>query len=193
MSFRAYLDESSANRGDDQQEYLVCAAILPEDACDAARDCLRPLLLPGQIKFHWTDESDVRKHEIVAQIVALGSMNVVVAHLDARLRKVERYRRKCLEVVYYELLAMGVFDVVLESRSPKQDKSDRAHIVGLQGQGLDKRIRITHQRGGDEPLLWIADAVLGSINAAHLGEASYYEALNSTLIVESRTSESRLP
>ncbi|GAA2952505.1 hypothetical protein GCM10010459_03130 [Microbacterium schleiferi] len=37
-------------------------------------------------------------------------------------KKVERYRRKCLEVVYHELRGMGVTDAALEHRS-------RAHLV----------------------------------------------------------------
>lgn len=193
MTFRAFIDESSAQRSDAEQEYLICAAILDENECDAARESLRPLLLPGQIKVHWTDESSSRRRKIITRIADLGPMNVVVAHLDAKLKRTERYRRKCLEALYYELIAMRVFDAVLESRGPKQDQKDRSHIVALQGQVLDKRLRVTHQRGGDEPLLWIPDAVLGAINAAHLGETSHYDNLRSTLVVESRTPDSRYP
>ncbi len=139
------------------------------------------------------DESASRQRKIVTQIVQLGPMHVGVAHLDAKLKKVERYRRKCLETLYHDLIAMEVFDVVLECRTPKQDERDKAHVVALQGQGFDTRLRISHQRGGDEPLLWIPDAVLGAINAAYLGDGSYLEALSSTLVLERRTPESRLP
>ncbi|MBF4632766.1 hypothetical protein ITJ42_16235 [Clavibacter michiganensis subsp. phaseoli] len=188
--FRAFLDESSANRGDERQEYLVCAALISDADCDSVREQLRPLLLPGQIKLHWTDESERRRRDIVSRIVDLGPMNIVVSHLDARRKRVERYRRKSLEVLYHELVTMETFDLTLECRSDSQDKDDRAHIVALQSQGLDRRLRIGHQRGGDEPLLWIADAVLGSINAAHLGNSEHYDELQSTLLIEARTSDS---
>lgn len=191
MTFRAFLDESSANRAGDQQEYLICAAIISAEVCHEARAQLRSLLLPGQIKVHWTDERPTRRRQIVSQIVDLGPMSVVVAHLDARLRKVERYRRKCLETLYHELIAMKVFDLTLESRTPNQDEADRAHIVALQGQGLDTRVRIAHMRGGDEPLLWIADAVLGAINAEFLGDCSYIDELRPTLVLETHTPESK--
>lgn len=184
------MDESSANRGPNHQEYLLCAALVPVEECDDIREQLRPLLLPGQIKFHWTDESDRRKHDIVRRIVELGPMSIVYSHLDVRRKKTERYRRKTLESVYHSLVDMEVFDLTLECRTNAQDRYDVQHIVGLQGQGLDKRLRISHLRGGDEPLLWIADAVLGSLNAEYQGEDSYIAALRSTLLIEERTAES---
>lgn len=76
---------------------------------------------------------------------------------------------------------------------PSQDKLDRAHIVGVQNSGQSKGVRITHLRGGDEPLLWIADAVLGAINSDYLGEKSHLEALSQTFVVHRYTSESLVP
>lgn len=191
--FRAFLDESSANRGEAQQEYLVCAALIPDFECDDLRDQLGPLLLPGQVKVHWTDESERRRQEIVARIVELGPINVVISHLDARRRKVERYRRKCLERTYHELIDMQVYDLTLECRTDNQDRDDLAHIVALRGQGMDRQLRISHRRGGDEPLLWIADVVLGAVNSAHLGQEQHLEALQSTLMIEERTADSLQP
>lgn len=159
------------------QEYLIGSAIIPAHKCDTMREALRPLLLPGQIKLHWTDESKARKRAIVDRVCELEPVSVVIAHLSERHRKTERFRRKCREVLYQELLQMEVHDLTLESRSRSQDNKDRAHIVALQGQGLGRSIRISHLRGGDEPLLWIADAVLGAINSAPLGEEQYLEAL----------------
>lgn len=191
MGFQAFLDESSAHRASDQMEYLICAAIIPETACDEVREQLRSLLLPGQIKFHWTDESPARRREIVSQIVDLGPMSAVVAHLYADRRKNERYRRKCLETLYHELIAMQVYDLTLESRDRKQDGRDVAHLVALRTTGLYPSLHVDHMRGGDEPLLWIADAVLGAINAEFLGDCSYIDALRPTLVLETRTPESK--
>ncbi|WP_227993987.1 hypothetical protein [Pseudactinotalea sp. HY160] len=189
-AIRAFLDESSTVRTPERQEYLVCAALLQADECDAVRDELKKLLLPGQIKLHWSDESDRRKRKIVAAVSSLHPMNVVVRHLDVRTRRIERYRRKCLEAVYYEMSEMDVNDLILETRTPTQDGQDRAHIVALQGQGLDRSLRIQHQRGGDEPLLWIPDAVLGAINADARGEARHLEELADTLLIHKHTADS---
>jgi len=193
IQFRAFADESSANRGENQQEYLIGAALIPADKCETLREKLRPLLLPGQIKLHWTDESEPRRRSIIKLLCELDAMNVVIAHRSARQKKTERFRRKCLGDFYSEMAAMNVQDVTLESRSPKQDKLDRAHIVGLQNSGLTRDVRIAHLRGGDEPLLWIADAVLGAINSDFLGEKSHLEALSRTFVVHRCTSESLIP
>lgn len=152
---------------------------------------MRSLLLPGQVKVHWTAESEARRRRIVETITSLGPMNVVVSHLDEYRKKVERYRRKCLEVVYRELAGMGVTDAALEHRSHSQDAADRAHIVALQAQSLDHSLRISHPKGGEEPLLWIADAVLGAINSRHLGIPEHYDALVGTLAFEEMTPDSQ--
>lgn len=190
---RAFLDESSRVLSDELQEYLVGAALLNARECDDVREELRPLLLPGQVKLHWTDESRRRRSKIIDAIVSLGPMNVVISHVSARQRRTERFRRKCLEALYYEFAAMEVHDVLLESRSVKQDKDDRAHIVALQGQGLYRGIRIQHRRGGDEPLLWIADAVLGAVNSAESGEPDHLDALSETILLRERTADSLVP
>lgn len=186
----AYVDESSCNRSDSTQEYLIGAAIM--DAADEAaiREELRPLLLPGQRKLHWTDERESRRRRIVAAIASLEPMNFIVAHLSQRQAKTERFRRKCLETLYYELASAEVLSVTLESRGLAQDKKDRGHIVGLQAQGLHQGVRIQHLRGGEEPLLWIADAVLGSLNSAYLGEPAHFEVLQHTIMLQQHTPDS---
>lgn len=190
---RAFLDESSSVLSDDRQEYLVGATILEGSACEAVRDELRPLLLPGQIKLHWTDESARRRARIVDAIAGLGTMQVIVSHVSERQNRTERFRRKCLESLYYEFASMKLYDVLLESRSPRQDKCDRAHIVALQGQGMGRGIRVSHQRGGDEPLLWIADAVLGAVNSARRGETAYLDVLKEVILLQAQTTESLEP
>ena len=186
----AYVDESSCIRSETTQEYLIGAAIL--DAADEAaiREELRPLLLPGQIKLHWTDEQESRRRRIVSAIASLEPMNFIVAHLSQRQAKTERFRRKCLETLYYELAGHEVYRATLESRGSSQDNKDRAHIVALQGQGLNSGVRIQHLRGGDEPLLWIADAVLGSLNSAHLGEPAHLDKLQDTIMLQQHTPDS---
>lgn len=189
---RAFVDESSCVRTISSQEYLVGAAIVTAGDCEALREELQTLLLPGQIKPHWTDESDRRRRTITQAIADLGSMHVVVAHLSGRNRKTERYRRKCLETLYYELGEADVLDVTLECRSDTQDKRDRAHIVSLQNKGWCPGMRINHRRGGDDPLLWIPDAVLGAVNASYFGESVYLDMLRDSILIEKRTPESLL-
>lgn len=187
---RGFIDESSAVRSGTRQEYLVGAAVVPPGDCEDIRAELKPLLLPGQIKVHWTDESEKRRQTIVDAIIGLGAMNFVVTHVSERSNKTERFRRKCMERLYFELGAADVWDLTLESRTPPQDKGDRRHIVALQGQGYDRRIRISHARGGDEPLLWIPDALLGALNSARGDDPQYWDRLSETVVVEAATVES---
>lgn len=189
--YAAFLDESSAVRSEEHQEYLVCAAVVPVQEAEAIREKLLPLRLKGQIKLHWTDESEARQRKIVAAISAMAPMTAVITHLSHRQRKTERFRRKCLETIYYELAGMGVRDVTCEARTPSQNKDDLAHIVALRSQKVvSADFRINHCRGGEDPLLWLPDIFLGAINARHKGDSRYYDALQEFLILESKTPES---
>lgn len=190
-TFRGFIDESTAMRSSTRQEYLIGAALIATDQCDEIRERLRPLLLPGQIKLHWIDEQSTRRRAIVASICDLGAIHVVVTHLDEKRRSTERFRRKCLEELYHEMVSMNIFDLTLEGSTPPQDRSDVAHLVALRAQGLNPRVRINHRRGGDEPLLWIPDIVLGAINSAQIGETSHYEALSESIIIHRRTADCR--
>lgn len=186
----AFADESSVPRGPDRQEYLICAAIIDTGELDSIREILRPLLLPGQRKLHWTDESDRRRREIVAMLTEIDAMQVIVTHRSARSRKTERYRRKCLEQLYFELEQMKVQELTLESRLASQDRKDHEHLAAVNGRGHTLAVRINHVRGGNDPLLWIPDILLGALNAAHLGITAYWESLRGQVVLEKSTPDS---
>lgn len=166
---------------------MVCAAIIDTEHLDAVRDALVQLRLPGQIKLHWTDESSKRRQRIIDTVCALDSMQAIITHRSEPSRKTERYRRKCLEQLYFELSEMGVQNITLESRQVAQNRRDVAHIVALQGQGQHPELRLRHKRGGDDPLLWIPDTVLGALNSAHLGQSHYWESLEDKVILHHPT------
>lgn len=186
----AYIDESSARRPPRNQEYMVCAAILEYDDLDKVRAELRPLLLPEQIKLHWTDERTSRRRKIVETLSTIDSMQAVITHRSELSKKTERYRRKCLEQMYFELSSMGICNVTLEGRQEAQNSKDIEHIVALQGQGQGAGIRLRHVRGGDDPLLWIPDIVLGALNSVYLGEEQYWDQLHDKVILNRPTPES---
>jgi hypothetical protein len=112
-SLIAYVDESSSLRETDRQEYLVCAVLISDEEKVAVRDALKPLRLRGQIKLHWTDESSSRRNKIVQSIAALHPMTAVIPHLSERRNRTERFRRKCLENLYYHLCQMHVGHALL--------------------------------------------------------------------------------
>lgn len=186
----AYIDESSAYRPPNRQEYMICAAILDSQDLEQVREELRPLLLPGQVKLHWTDERNSRRRKIVETLSGIDSMQAIITHQSEVSKKTERHRRKCLEQMYFELSEMHVHSVTLESRQEAQNKRDLAHIVALQGQGQSVNIRLQHVRGGDDPILWIPDAVLGALNSVHLGEEQYWEKLYEKVLLNRPTPDS---
>lgn len=137
---RAYIDESVALRPRGQQEYLIGAALVADDASDEVRGHLRALALPGQLKLHWKDESETRRRWIVGRIAELAPMTVVVTQMSEAARRTERCRRKCLEVLYHELVAMHVHDAVLEQRSPGVPRGG-----GLSGPRRRDRDGVSHR------------------------------------------------
>ena len=189
--YQAYVDESSARRGLHQQDYIICAVLIEKGRCEQIRENLSKLLLRGQRKLHWTDESTERRKKIVEAIASLENpMHAVITHRSQISKKTERFRRKCLEELYYELVNMEVYSVYLESRQSKQNEKDIAHIVALQDQNQASNIIITHKKGSEEPLLWIADVVLGAINADFLGDKAYLEQLQESIVLNKATRDS---
>ena len=186
----AYIDESSAYRPPNRQEYLICAAIIDSQDLEQVREELRPLLLPGQVKLHWTDERNSRRRKIVETLSGIDSMQAIITHQSEVSKRTERHRRKCLEQMYFELSEMHIHNVTLESRQEAQNKRDLAHIVALQGQGQSVNIRLQHVRGGDDPILWVPDAVLGALNSVHLGEEQYWEKLYGKVLLNRPTPDS---
>lgn len=189
-SFVAFIDESCAFRPQGWKVYMVCAALVEPERIGDMRMRLEPLLLPGQKKLHWTDENIRRKLVISREVGAIGNMNAIVSHYGGASGQEERFRRKRLEQIYFELEAMGVCRVVLESRTTKQDAEDQAHIVALQQKGVVPNIRIEHKPSGDEPLLWIPDAVLGALNLRHKGQGECWGLLSESIVLEKKTPES---
>ncbi|MDN6537667.1 MAG: hypothetical protein L0K73_12820 [Corynebacterium variabile] len=186
----AYVDESSTKRGNGTQEYLVCATIIDVDAAERIREKLSSLRLPGQVKLHWTAESDKRRRRIIAVIAGLEVAQVLIAHRSETAPRTERYRRKCLEQLYFELQQMEILDVILESRRPGQNTKDLEHIVALQNRGQATGIRLSHVRGGEEPLLWIPDAVLGAFNTRFFGQDEFWSAVCDCVTVLRSTPDS---
>lgn len=191
--YSAFLDESSALRSENRQEYLVCAAIVPQESAEEIREALLPLRLKGQIKLHWSDEDEFRRRKIVSTIAELTPMTAVVTHISQPQKKTEHFRRKCLETIYHELCRMGIHQLTCESRTESQNKKDIAHLLTLrQRKWVLDQFDISHCRGGDDPLLWIPDVFLGAINARHKGVTEHYEALKDFVVYDAATESSLL-
>ena len=169
------------------QEYRVCAVVVSDEQDNVVREAVRPFLLRGQVKFHWKIEPERRRQSFLSVTTNQVFYAIVVCDRSASQRHHERQRRKTLELLYRELEARDVTQVTLESRTPSQDRLDVAHIAGLKSAGLFRPFRLVHQRGGDEPILWISDVLLGAGNAVRKGDASYSSLLSQISVLELNT------
>ncbi|BBX94687.1 hypothetical protein MBOE_63360 (plasmid) [Mycolicibacterium boenickei] len=88
-----YVDETKP-----RSSYVVVASVHGADDVQALRQVVRRLLLPGQRYLHMKDESEGRKREIAAEIVAAQvQANVYMA--GKRYRTNNERRAKCLEAL----------------------------------------------------------------------------------------------
>ncbi|HJG47073.1 MAG TPA: hypothetical protein K8V62_11955, partial [Corynebacterium variabile] len=97
---------------------------------------------------------------------------------------------KCLEQLYFELEQMKVTELTLESRLAVQDRRDTLHLVAMQDRGLARELHLQHLRGGEDPVLWVPDIMLGALNATHYDVHEYWNALRDQIVLNKRTPES---
>jgi hypothetical protein len=174
---RAFVDESSVIH-DSKQEYRICAVLVPFEKETELREAVKSFLSKGQMKFHWTQEDRRRRQRFTDFISRLNLVCLVVTHSDEPRRNDERYRRKCFEKLYQELATRDIGMLIIEARSKAQNLLDIEHIVGLRGRGMHSNLYLTHIAGKEEPLLWMADAILGAVNAAALGDETHAQKLS---------------
>ncbi len=174
----------------DKHEYLLCAVIVERGDETRLRAAVEPFLLRGQLKFHWKVEPERRRKSFLAIVAAMDFEAIVIIDTSVSQHHQERQRRKALELLYAQLEALDVTDVTLEGRTATQDRLDINHIAGLKSAGVFTRVRLTHMRGGDEPLLWIPDALLGVTNANRGGNDTYRSIVTNISLVVMNTAGS---
>lgn len=177
-SIIAWVDESGSSSEHDPGTYILAAAITAGPV-DDIRNTMRALRLRGQIKLHWRDERPSRKLRITDTLASINIEHLVVVTTQHHAQvSLERRRRLTLQLLLPELAALGVGQVYFESRGESDDKRDRKMLNFLRQQRLvDATLRIDHVGGGDEPLLWIPDAVCGMVSARRSGDPAYYDKL----------------
>ncbi len=150
-----------------QGMYLVAAAIASPRSCDPARAELRKLVPKGAGRLHWRNESDPRRRKIAATISRLDCVNVVIVGLQVDPRKQERARSKCMERLFYELGLRDVTRAWIESRTPELNERDRTLVARLRSRGaLPAGLFVDFEVPSVEPMLWVPDAVAGSVGMA---------------------------
>ncbi len=76
--------------------YVLAAVVVDPAVCEPARDALRALLLKGQRRLHWRDESAARRQQVIDCVAGSGVCAVGVAGSPVERTKQERARRVCI-------------------------------------------------------------------------------------------------
>jgi hypothetical protein len=183
MVLKAWGDESGSAHDLDPGSYVFGAVITDGvDVEERARERLRKLLLPGQRKLHWRDESDKRKDKFIATLPELGLTGIVVTRVGPLDERIERRRRKCFEHFALALIRHNVWYLCLESRDPAGDVRDLAMANALRAsQVIPAGFRLEHAAGSSDPLLWAADIACGAIVAARTGERRWLSQIERTI------------
>ncbi len=149
-----FIDESRRPSG-----YYVAAAVTVADQVGAARALARGFLLPGQRRWHFTEESDRRRRAILTAIAGSGLVRVVVAHGSGPDPAV---RAQCLRQLTPALVQTGVTRVVIESRAGR-DHQDR-QVLARALREVDRPFAYDHLTPAADAALWLADAVAWSVS-----------------------------
>lgn len=164
--YRAWVDESGSDYARDPGTYILAAVVLEVSTEDSARSSMQEMRLPGQNKLHWRDENTPRRRTISATVATLPAQCFVVVRSTPQVmpHDAERARRKCFERLVWELASIGVGEAIFESRGRADDKRDVAMLDSMRrAKTLPQPIHVDHVRGPREPLLWVPDAVCGSV------------------------------
>jgi hypothetical protein len=114
----------------------------------------------------------------IEAISSFDCYHVVVTAAPMPLRNQERARARCLERLAWQLDAHGVQSLVLEARPPRLMLRDAELVSRLRSTGgLPNGIRAGHELPKDEPMLWVADLMLGAVGANIAGEGRNFDAI----------------
>ncbi|MEJ2869765.1 DUF3800 domain-containing protein [Actinomycetospora sp. OC33-EN08] len=159
--------------------YVLAAAIFTGPDPEHARAAMLGLRAArATAKLHWNEMDADQRRTATATVAGLDGVHVVVVGAPVPPRRQERARRLTLRRLTYELHGMGVTRIVIESRQQVLDRRDVTLVTATRND-LPKgtRLRVDHQRGADEPLLWVADIVAGAVRAGRHGVDDHRELL----------------
>lgn len=169
----AWGDESVSNTVRDPGTYILAVALTLNEHLDDLRDAVEKLRPRRAKKLHWHDDTDARHHTVLQGLATLPFESFVVIR-SAPGDRLEHSRRKCLDLLLRELEQLGCAELTLESRGPADDQRDRQLLQTLRrARHPAGAIRLHHEAGPRQPLLWIADAVCGAVRRNRAGHSEF--------------------
>lgn len=110
------------------------------------------------------------RRESITTIADFDVYHVVVIAAPIDVRRQEHARALCLARLAWHLDDAGVQILTLEARPPQLMRRDLRTIDALRGRhALPSGLRIDHAQPSIEPMLWVADQVLGALGESLTG------------------------
>jgi hypothetical protein len=175
-SLHAYVDESRRRSVDGAHRYLMVAVTVPGGVRVALERDLRALVPKGSHRLHFRRDQRAltQKHLLLIAEGASDGVRGLAAHaVIGSARHEGRARVRCLAALATHLSAVGVDEIVIESRQRHRDvEDDRTLLRARQDGAIRRDLLWRHDRPYEEPLLWPADAVVGALGAKLTGQDS---------------------
>jgi hypothetical protein len=147
MPIHVFVDETKS------KGLLMAAARCPADDVSVNRKALRTLLLPGQARLHFNNESANRRKKIL-DLIAGFHLLVDIYQVD---RATAAGRRRCIEAIVRDIA--GVAErLVIERDEPNMDNDRRAIQAASTKFGCED-LRWDLLAPKADPLLWVPDGV----------------------------------
>ena len=166
--------------------YVVAATIILHEDSSQARDILRAVVSePGRKRpFHWHIEGSDIRGRMIECLGELGAVAHICVHYPTGRKRQELARAEGIKTLLPLLLEEGVDELLIESRGEALvDNRDKRVIIGTL-QRLGNPTLSYDWRDKSDELLWLADAVCGSVREYLLGENnSYFEQLRELGVV----------
>lgn len=154
VAVQAFVDESRR-----RDTYLLAAAVVELRNVDRLRTQMRGLLLPGQREVHFRRENPSRRKYVLSRLAEFGAQ-VDIYRAECRTNE-ERARQRCLARLVDDLLDVEGGRLVLDTRNERNRHDLLTIRTALGKRARDSRLMYEHGDSAWEPLLWIADMVVG--------------------------------
>ena len=174
----AFADESFR---EDHTEgvYVLAATVLEYEIQEGTRELMRRLLgsrRTGKLRWHEMDRLECK--DAAHRVADIEAIHVVIVGTPVPRRRQERARAACLTTLVSALHGFGVQHLLIEARSAELNRRDVATVQGARfNSPKDSNFRVDHIPGSDEPLLWIADIVAGTVQTSLQGGSAQVKLL----------------
>ncbi len=163
----AFVDESFRRGSDGKGYFLMAAVLVPDELHATITKRLRSYVSPGQRRWHFRDERLSSRRRFLAEVAQLHELEVVAVAFccpTPSQRKSEQARVRCIWNLVADLRDREVQTAVFESRQEHNDRKDRREIMAADRDGVAASDLVyRHGRPREEPLLWLADAIVGAV------------------------------